>query len=326
MVGPDNDVYFGIYGNPANGSRGFLLHFSSDLSVEKAPGGFGWDYTPESVVPASMVPSYTGTSSYLLLTKYNNYANAGGDSADGVNRVALLDPGSTEIDAHASSNGMAIMREVLTVIGPTADKENRSASLPYAVREWCINSPGVDPATKGVFFPSEDGNLYRWNLVANSLDQFVTLNPGLGEPYVPTIIGPDGTVITLNGGSLSAAGGLPGVGVALTSSMPDVRTTTVGQSLTFSVAVTNKGNSGVTPTGTVILHDTVYSVSSGTLNTTTTTLTTLTLANGNASYTTSALTADKHFITASYSGDASFNAGSASLIQFVHAGSTTTKL
>src|SRR5665213_1736823 len=33
MVGSDNDVYFGIYGNPANGSRGFLLHFSSDLAV-----------------------------------------------------------------------------------------------------------------------------------------------------------------------------------------------------------------------------------------------------------------------------------------------------
>ena len=252
MVGPDNDVYFGIYGNPANGSRGFLLHFSSDLAVEKAPGGFGWDYTP-GVVPASMVPSYTGTSSYLLLTKYNNYAGAGNDSADGVNRVAVLDPNSTEVDAHASSNGMPIMREVLTVIGPTADVENRSASLPYAVREWCINSPAINPATNSVFFPSEDGNIYRWNLVTNSLDQFVRLNVGLGEPYVPTIVGPDGTVFTLNGGGMSAVGNLSGVGVALTSSVPDVRNVVTGQALTFSVAVTNTGTSGITPTGTVTL-------------------------------------------------------------------------
>jgi uncharacterized repeat protein (TIGR01451 family) len=271
MVGPDNDVYFGIYGNPANGSRGFLLHFSSDLTLEKPPGGFGWDYTP-GVVPASMVPSYTGPSSYLLLTKYNNYANAGGDSADGVNRVAVLDPNSTEVDAHASSNGMLIMREVLTVIGPTADYENRSSSLPYAVREWCINSPGVNPATNSVFFPSEDGNLYRWNLVTNSLDQFVTLNAGFGEPYVPTIVGPDGTVFTLNGGGFSAAGSLNGVGVALTSSMPDLRNVVVGQSLTFNVAVTNTGSSGITPTGTVTLTDTVYYVVSGALEHTTTTL------------------------------------------------------
>ena len=148
MVGPDNDVYFGIFGNPANGSRGFMLHFSSDLTVEKAPGGFGWDNTA-AVVPASMVPSYTGTSSYLLFTKYNNYANAGNDSGDGVNRIALLDPNATQVDAHASSNGMLIMREVLTVIGPTAAVETRSASLPDAVREWCINTAAVNPATKG---------------------------------------------------------------------------------------------------------------------------------------------------------------------------------
>src|SRR5439155_19632047 len=77
-----------------------------------------------------MVPSYNGPSSFLLFSKYNNYANAGNDSGDGVNRVALLDPNSTQVDAHASSNGMSIMREVLTVIGPTADPENRSASAP----------------------------------------------------------------------------------------------------------------------------------------------------------------------------------------------------
>ena len=116
-----------------------------------------------------------------------------------MNRLGLLDPNSTEVDAHASSNGMAIMREVLTMIGPTADYENRGPSLPLAVREWCINSPGVNPATNSVFMHSEDGRLYRWNLVTNSLDQFVNLNIGIGEPYVPNIIGPDGTVFTLNG-------------------------------------------------------------------------------------------------------------------------------
>lgn len=327
MVGPDNDVYFGIYGNPANGSRGFLLHFSGDLTVEKPAGGFGWDYTP-GVVPASMVPSYRGPSSYLLLTKYNNYAGAGTDSADGVNRVALLDPNSTEVDAHVSSNGMLIMREVLTVIGPTADYENRSSSLPYAVREWCINTPAVNPATGSIFFPSEDGNIYRWNLATNSLDQFVTLNVGLGEPYVPTIVGPDGTVFTLNGGGFSAVGSLNGVGIALTSSMPDVRTAVIGQSLTLSVAVTNTGGSGVTPTGTVTLQDTVYSVVSGVLQHTTTTLASNVAldGSGNASVATSSLSADKHFITANYSGDSNFSGGNSSLIQIVHANASATTL
>src|SRR4029450_6261095 len=65
MVGPDGDVYYGVLGNPSNGSRGWMLHFSSDLTHTRTPGAFGWDNTP-SVVPASTVPSYTGTSSYLL--------------------------------------------------------------------------------------------------------------------------------------------------------------------------------------------------------------------------------------------------------------------
>ena len=51
MVGPDGDVYYGVLGNPSNGSRGWMLHFSSDLTQTRTPGAFGWDSTP-SVVPA----------------------------------------------------------------------------------------------------------------------------------------------------------------------------------------------------------------------------------------------------------------------------------
>src|SRR5438128_12663262 len=164
-----------------------------------------------------MVPSYNGPSSFLLFSKYNNYANAGNDSGDGVNRVALLDPNSTQVDAHASSNGMLIMREVLTVIGPTPDPENRSASLPYAVREWCINTAAVNPATNSVFVPSEDGHIYRWNLATNSFAEAVELTEGIGEPYVPTVIGPGGVVYTLNGGILFALGSLNNVSISVTS-------------------------------------------------------------------------------------------------------------
>ena len=59
-VGPDGDVYIGVLENPfaSNHDRGWLLHFSADLSTSKIPGAFGWDDTA-SIVPASMVPSYT---------------------------------------------------------------------------------------------------------------------------------------------------------------------------------------------------------------------------------------------------------------------------
>src|SRR5262249_36760091 len=45
MVGPDGDVYYGVLGNPFNG-RGWMLHFSANLTQTKTAGAFGWDTTP----------------------------------------------------------------------------------------------------------------------------------------------------------------------------------------------------------------------------------------------------------------------------------------
>jgi hypothetical protein len=39
-------------------------------------------------VPISEIPTYGGPSSYLLMTKYNNYAETGGD---GLKKIAVLD-------------------------------------------------------------------------------------------------------------------------------------------------------------------------------------------------------------------------------------------
>ena len=157
-VGPDGDVYFGVLeGNfPSNNDRGWLLHFSGDLSATKLAGAFGWDDTP-SVVPASAVPSYTGPSAYLLLTKYNNYA--GIHTGDGVNRLALLDPGTSFTDP---VTGATAMNPFLTVKGVTPDPEF-VGSYPNAVREWCINSAAVDPINHCAVVNSEDGQMYRWD-------------------------------------------------------------------------------------------------------------------------------------------------------------------
>src|SRR4030095_11452289 len=124
------------------------------------------------VVPASMVSSYTGTSAYLLFCKYNDYAFLDGS---GVNRVAVLDPNDTQLDPHTGSAGVVEMREVLAVIGGNPDDPD--PSFPFAVKKFCINAPAINPATNSVFFDSEDGHIYRWNLVTNSIDQAVPLSP-----------------------------------------------------------------------------------------------------------------------------------------------------
>ncbi len=193
-IGPDGDVYFGVLESAGeNHYRGWLLHFDRALTQSKIPGSFGWDDTA-SIVPASMIPSYQGASSYLLMTKDNDYIEAGGS---GVNRIAVVDPNSTETD---SITGTVTMKEVLSIAGVTPDP-----TLP-AVKEWCINSAAVDPATNSVLAGSEDGKLYRWDLATNTFTESIVLTPGLGEAYTPTIVGPDGTVYAINNATLFAVG------------------------------------------------------------------------------------------------------------------------
>ena len=197
-VGPDGDVYFGVLENPFpnHNDRGWLLHFNSTLSEKKIPGSFGWDDTP-SVLSASLVPSYHGTSKYLLMSKYNNYAGIG--TGDGVNKVAILDPNATEPDPVLPAT--TVMNEVLTIKGVTPDP-----NFPGGVREWCINTAAVDGPGKSVLVNSEDGKLYRWDLTTNSFSQVITLSSGIGEAYTPTVIGTDGTGFAINDAVLFAIG------------------------------------------------------------------------------------------------------------------------
>ena len=125
---------------PSTHDRGWMLHFDANLATSKTPGAFGWDITP-SIVTAKAVPSYKGHSSYLILTKYNNYAELGGD---GVNRLAVQDPNDTMIDPHQRSDGdEGDPHDHRTDTG----SEPRDQGHPLAVREWCINTAVIDPKT-----------------------------------------------------------------------------------------------------------------------------------------------------------------------------------
>lgn len=198
MVGPDGDVYFGVLETPCcsgHNDRGWLLHFDANLTQAKTPGSFGWDTTP-SVVPRAAVPSYSGSSSYLVLTKYNNYVNIG--TGNGINKLAVLDPNATMPDPVISTT--TVMKEVMTVTGVTTD-----GAAP-AVKEWCINSAAIDPFTKSAIVNSEDGTVYRWDFTTGALSQSLSLNAPIGEAYTPTVVGPNGMVYVVNDAILYAIG------------------------------------------------------------------------------------------------------------------------
>jgi hypothetical protein len=201
-IGPDGDVYYGVLERRfgSNNARGWLLHYNATLTAAKTPGAFGWDDTA-SIVPASAVPSYTGDSSYLLLTKYNNYANWG-IGGDGRNRLAILDPNGTQIDP---ISGVTVMREVLTILSPTPEPELGD----QAVREWCINSAAVDPLGRCAIVNCADGNVYRWDFATNTLSDPVNLAPPTGEAYTTTLVGPDGAIYAINNAVLNCCEARP---------------------------------------------------------------------------------------------------------------------
>jgi hypothetical protein len=194
VVAPDGRVFYGVleWQFGTHNARGWLLQFDAMLNPAGAPGSFGWDVSP-SVIPASMVPSYAGTSTYLLAQKYNNYRGAG--TGDGLNRLAVLDPMASQADPIEPS--VQVMREVMTILGPTLDTNSTTAR-----REWCINTMAADPFRRSMLANNEDGVMYRWDLATNTLSQSVRLNSGLGQAYTPTLVSADGAVYAISNATL----------------------------------------------------------------------------------------------------------------------------
>ena len=122
--------------------------------------------------------------------------------AEGHNSDCVLKPVAVYPDT-TKRNGVLVMNEVLTILGPTPYPQQ---GYPNAVYEWCINTAAVDPFTKSILVNSEDGNLYRWDLTSNTLTEKITLSTGIGEAYTPTVIGADGTDYAINDAILDAIG------------------------------------------------------------------------------------------------------------------------
>jgi hypothetical protein len=108
-------------------------------------------------------------------------------------------PTTAQVDVYGSS--ATVMREILTVVGPTPD-----AGTIGGRREWCVNTAVVDPVTRAAYMNNEDGRAYKWDFVTNTLSQSVVMNSGVGQAYTATVMGPDGVIYAVNNAQLHAIG------------------------------------------------------------------------------------------------------------------------
>ena len=241
-IGPDGDVYLGMLGNIVRGITrytGWLLHFNSDLTERKIPGGFGWDDTA-AIVPASAAQNYTGQSPYLLFVKYNDYPNVDG-RGQGRHRLALLDPQDFQLDPY--NTGQPVMKIVQSILSPTPSP---SFTFPDALTEWCNNMGAYDPFSQSVYANNADSYQYRWDLKANILAEAFRMGDPLFEAYTPSVIGPDGAVYSINKGLMSK----------ITCNFSGVTATTILPRTTTALTTTPS----TTTTAAVDLSCTTYTV------------------------------------------------------------------
>lgn len=186
-VGPDGDVFVPVPADAdgSNAGAGWVLHYSADLKKKKFAGAFNSDVAV-SIVPASMVPSYHGKSSYLVLTAFQGY-----DLDNDL--TALLDP-----TTGVNSNGVKTMKVVASL--------NGVANV--------FSSAAVDPSTGNIYMygytsESEDSGfitMFAWNVTKlKTLIQLVNMTDQVNADRGPVTIGPNGEVYAVTNGTLYAA-------------------------------------------------------------------------------------------------------------------------
>ena len=148
---------------------------------------------------------------------------------------------------------------------------------------------------------------------ANDVATFSTANLATGAHNITAIYNGDANFNTSTSAALTqTVNAAPPVKTNTTTTLTSsANPSTVGQSVTFTASVAPASGTAK-PTGTVTFKDGTTTIGTGTLN------------NGVATFATSTLAQGTHSITASYGGNANFNASkSATLRQVVNAATTT---
>ncbi|HLK15624.1 MAG TPA: hypothetical protein VKT78_12540 [Fimbriimonadaceae bacterium] len=217
-IAPDGSIFVGVmehtYGS--NNGRGYMLWFSYDLSVENAPGLYGWDCTPSFIPFAFIYPPiqpFIPYWQYQVVMPYNNPAGVG--SGTGLNYYAAYDPA---LVAQNDANSAMVFVPVEGVLGSTPDPVARGMGFSSAVYPFSTGNAAIDMTNADVFATNADGLNYDFRINALSVTMLILNNqpnpPVLNniaqrELSTSTIIGENSWVYMMHNGRVWASNGLP---------------------------------------------------------------------------------------------------------------------
>jgi hypothetical protein len=236
---------------------------------------------------ATFATSTLATGNHTITTSYAGDGNFNGSTGSLAGNPQVVNKNSSTTVVTSSQNPSALGQSVTftATISPVA--------------------PGTGAPTGTVTF-LDGGSPIGTGTLSGGVATLATSALSLGNHTITTSYGGDGNF----NGSTGALTGNPQVvnkdssTTAVTSSQ---NPSALGQSVTFTATVSPVAPAASTPTGTVTFLDGGSSIGTGTLS------------GGVATFTTSALAAGNHIITAGYSGDANFGGtgGTASVSETV---------
>ena len=162
-------------------------------------------------------------------------------------------------------------------------------------------APGAGTASGTVTFKDGATTLGTGTLNGAGVATFTTATLSVGHHTITAVYGGDASFNASTSNTVDQEVQKADTATALASSANPSK---FGQSVTFTATVTVVAPGAGTPTGTVTFKDGATTLGTGTLN-----------GAGVATFTTAALAAGSHYITATFSGDGSFNGSTSSVLK-----------
>ena len=268
---------------------------STAVTSSANPSGVGQAVTFTATVSGIIIQP-TGTVTFIDGTTTLGTANLNA-SGQATFTTSTLAAGSHSITAvyggnsfYNSSTSNLLIQAVnqnttTTSVTSSANPSNLGELVTFTAS--VVAGSGVPTGT--VTFKDGATTLGTGTLNGSAQATFTTSSLALGSHSITAVYGGDTNDLGSTSPVLTQTVTANSSGTAITSS---VNPSTFGQSVTFTATVTG---SGVTPTGTVTFKDGSTALGSATLN-----------GSGQTTFSTNALAAGSHSITATYNGDSNY--------------------